>query len=31
MKFDVIGPITDVEAIAIGPGIRMLPVLRKRY
>jgi len=31
MKFEVIGPITDIEAIAAGPSIRMLPVLRKRY
>ncbi|MGH9936887.1 MAG: hypothetical protein ACREAM_11615 [Blastocatellia bacterium] len=31
MNFEVIGPISDVEKIAEGSSIRILPVLRKRY
>ena len=31
MNFEVIGKITDVETIAIGNSIRILPVLRKRF
>ena len=31
MDFDVVGEITDIEAIATGSGIRILSVLRKRY
>lgn len=31
MQFEVVGRIADIEPIATGPGIRMLPVLRKRY
>jgi hypothetical protein len=31
MNFEVIGKITDVETIAIGSSIRILPVLRKRF
>jgi hypothetical protein len=31
MSFEILGEITNVETIAVGPGIRMLPVLRKRY
>lgn len=31
MKFDVVGPITDVEVIASGPGVRVLSYLRKAY
>lgn len=31
MQFDVLGPITDIETIAAGSGIRILPLLRKRY
>ena len=31
MSFEIIGEITNVETIAVGPGIRMLSVLRKRY
>ncbi len=31
MDFEIVGQITDVEKIAEGNGIRMLPVLRKRY
>ena len=29
--FEVIGDITDIEPIATGHGIRILPILRKRY
>ncbi len=31
MWFDLAGPIEDVEVIAVGRSIRVLPVLRKRY
>ena len=31
MNFEVIGKIDDVETIAIGSNIRILPVLRKRF
>ena len=31
MHFEIIGDITDIEPIAIGPSIRILPLLRKRY
>ena len=31
MKVEVVGQITDVELIASGPGIRILPYLRKIY
>jgi hypothetical protein len=31
MNFEVIGKITDVETIAVGSSIRILPVLRKRF
>lgn len=31
MRFEIVGEITDVEAIAVGPGIRMLSLLRRRY
>ena len=31
MKFEIIGPITDVIAIATGPGVRMRSYLRKTY
>jgi hypothetical protein len=31
MHFEVIGKITDIEPIAIGTQIRILPLLRKRY
>jgi hypothetical protein len=31
MKFEVIGPITNVEVIAAGPGIRVLSYLRRAY
>jgi len=28
MKFEVLGPITNIEVIAAGPGIRILSYLR---
>lgn len=31
MHFEIVGQITDIEAIAVGNRIRMLPVLRKQY
>jgi len=31
MKFEMVGEITDIETIAAGRGIRILPLLRKRY
>lgn len=31
MHFEIIGQITDIETIAIGSHIRLLPVLRKQY
>jgi 20S proteasome alpha/beta subunit len=31
MHFEIIGSITDVETIAAGGSIRILPVLRKQY
>ena len=31
MTFAVVGSIRDVELIAAGPGIRILPYLRKAY
>ena len=31
MKFEVVGPITDVEVIATGPGIQVRSYLRKAY
>jgi len=31
MHFEIIGDITDIESIAIGTSIRILPLLRKRY
>ena len=29
--FEIIGPITQIEKIAVGHGIRILPILRERY
>jgi hypothetical protein len=29
--FEVVGPISSVEVIAVGPAIRILPYLRKTY
>lgn len=31
MKFQVLGPITNVETIAVGSGIRVLGYLRKHH
>ncbi len=31
MNFEVIGKITNIETIAIGSSIRILPVLRRRF
>jgi hypothetical protein len=31
MPFEIIGEITNIETIAAGGGIRILPLLRKRY
>jgi hypothetical protein len=31
MHFEIIGQITDVETIAVGSSLRILPVLRKQY
>ena len=31
MNFEIIGKITDVETIAVGSSIRLLPVLRRRF
>ena len=31
MEFEIIGQITDIEMIAVGNSIRILPFLRKRF
>ena len=31
MHFEIIGEITNIEIIAVGNKIRILPLLRKRY
>jgi hypothetical protein len=31
MHFEIVGSISEIEIIAVGPGIRILGVLRKRY
>ena len=31
MNFEILGSISDIEIIAVGSGIRILPVLRKRF
>ena len=31
MDFEVVGEITEIETIAVGTRIRILPLLRKRY
>jgi len=31
MHFEIVGSITEIEIIAVGPGIRILSLLRKRY
>lgn len=30
MRFDIIGPISHIETIAVGRAIRILPLLQKR-
>jgi hypothetical protein len=30
-RFEIIGDITDIETIAAGSSVRILPILRKRY
>ena len=31
MNFELVGQITDVETIAVGSSIRILPILRHRF
>ena len=31
MKFEIVGPVIDIEVIAAGPSIRVLRHLRRRY
>ena len=31
MNFEIVGKIEETETFAVGPGIRILPVLRKRF
>ena len=31
MHFEIVGKITNIETIAVGSNIRILPLLRKRY
>jgi len=31
MEFELVGAITDIEVIAVGSGIRILPYLRKTH
>jgi len=31
MHFEIVGKITDIETIAVGRNIRILPILQKRY
>jgi len=31
MQFEIVGDISEIETIAAGSGIRILPILRKRY
>jgi hypothetical protein len=31
MNFEIIGKITDIETIAVGSSIRILPVLQRRF
>jgi hypothetical protein len=31
MHFEIVGQISEVETIAVGSGIRILPLLRERY
>ncbi len=31
MEFEIVGQITDIEIIAVGSSIRILPFLRKKF
>lgn len=31
MKFEIVGDIENIETIAVGSSIRVLPILNKRY
>jgi hypothetical protein len=31
MHFEIVGPVTEIETTAVGSGIRILALLRKRY
>jgi hypothetical protein len=31
MEFEIVGPITNIEVIAVSSGIRILPYLRRIY
>ena len=31
MHLEIVGKISDIEIIAVGPGVRILRILRKRY
>jgi len=31
MDFEIVGSISSIESVAVGPGIRDLPRLRKQY
>ncbi len=31
MHFEIVGKIADIEIIAVGSNIRILPILQKRY
>jgi hypothetical protein len=31
MNFEIVGGIHEVETIAVGSGVRILPILRKRF
>jgi hypothetical protein len=31
VAFEIVGPIEDVEVIAVGPTLRIMPYLRKAY
>ena len=31
MHFEIVGRIAEIETIAVGPSVRILSVLRKRY
>ena len=31
MHFEIVGKISEVETIAVGPGVKIRSILRKRY